>query len=200
MKMSKFEKKFANSQKHAEKTITIVDSLIEKIDHPDNITNVLETGCGIGLLASYFSNKYSWKIAGTDLDPDQIVRAKENNKENELVNFYESDAEHLPFGSNKFDLVLSSLVLHHIPAWNNVFTEINRVLKPGGHYIIYDVALLPVLTKKGFKNILEKHMGVYAVKDIADHLRKKNFEIVNEEKLKSTFLMNTFSVISSKIN
>jgi hypothetical protein len=48
MKMSKFEKKLVNSQKHAEKNKAIAGRLICGVE-PADIKNVLETGWGIGM-------------------------------------------------------------------------------------------------------------------------------------------------------
>ena len=43
-----------------------------------------------------------------------------------------TDAEHLPFGDESFDLVLGHAVLHHIPDLPRAFAEFERVLAPGG--------------------------------------------------------------------
>jgi ubiquinone/menaquinone biosynthesis C-methylase UbiE len=43
-----------------------------------------------------------------------------------------TDAEHLPFDDESFDLVLGHAVLHHLPDLDQAFREFRRVLRPGG--------------------------------------------------------------------
>lgn len=46
-----------------------------------------------------------------------------------------ADAMHLPFSDESFDLVTANMVLEHIEDPNAVFTEVARVLAPGGHFV-----------------------------------------------------------------
>jgi SAM-dependent methyltransferase len=48
-----------------------------------------------------------------------------------------ADAENLPFADNTFDVAIMDAVLEHIPNVANAFTEVARVLKPGGVFIGY---------------------------------------------------------------
>ena len=50
MKMGKLEKKFVNSKRHAQTNIELIERLFDRIDL-QNITNVLEIGCGAGITA-----------------------------------------------------------------------------------------------------------------------------------------------------
>jgi SAM-dependent methyltransferase len=51
----------------------------------------------------------------------------------------QADAAALPFASNRFGLVVSAAMLHHVVAWENVLAEAIRVLHPGGWLIGYDL-------------------------------------------------------------
>ena len=46
------------------------------------------------------------------------------------------DSEHLPFVDNFFDVVYCNDSFHHYPAPENVIREVQRVLKPGGTFLI----------------------------------------------------------------
>lgn len=50
-----------------------------------------------------------------------------------------ADAAHLDFADNRFDLVLSMAMLHHVGAWQRALTEAVRVLRPGGRLLGYDL-------------------------------------------------------------
>jgi ubiquinone/menaquinone biosynthesis C-methylase UbiE len=46
-----------------------------------------------------------------------------------------ADATHLPFSDDSFDVVTANMVLEHLENPGRVFTEIARVLSPGGHFV-----------------------------------------------------------------
>ena len=67
--MTKIEKQFVNSKKHAEKNFKLFEELFTQFDG-SGINKVLEIGCGIGAVAAYLSDKYGMKVIGTDVDPE----------------------------------------------------------------------------------------------------------------------------------
>ena len=185
MKLIKLEKVLVNSM--AKRNILTVEKLFSQIDL-NNIEEILEVGCGIGTLTSYLAEKYNWKVTGIDLDPEQIERAKKDNNANENLTFLEADVTKLPFENNGFDMALSCDVLHHIPNWYEALNEIRRILSPKAFYILNDLAL-PRFTAKIFKNC-----GVYAVKDITNHLKRNNFKVIDE----MNKFGGRFSIVSQK--
>ena len=52
------------------------------------------------------------------------------------------DATRLQFDDAQFDVVASSMVTHHLPHWETAFSEMIRVLRPGG-YLLYTDFMLP---------------------------------------------------------
>jgi cyclopropane fatty-acyl-phospholipid synthase-like methyltransferase len=79
--MGKLEKKFVNSKRHAQTNIELIERLFDCIDL-QNITNVLEIGCGAGITtAHHLHNKYNMSIIGTDVDLEQIMLVKKHHKE-----------------------------------------------------------------------------------------------------------------------
>jgi ubiquinone/menaquinone biosynthesis C-methylase UbiE len=97
----------------------------------------LELGCGTGFFT------LNLKLAGviddchvTDLSPGMVEVAKRNARELGFeVEGRVADAERLPYDDNTFDIVIGHAVLHHIPDLDLAFTEILRVLKPGGRFV-----------------------------------------------------------------
>lgn len=91
---------------------------------------VLDIGCGDGLFASII---YKDKIdVGLDLSLKEINLAK---KRNCYANFVNANAANIPFRDNTFGTIISNCVFEHIADLSHAFTEIFRVLKPGGKYI-----------------------------------------------------------------
>jgi ubiquinone/menaquinone biosynthesis C-methylase UbiE len=97
----------------------------------------LELGCGTGFFT------LNLKLAGviddchvTDLSPGMVEVAKRNAHELGFeVEGRVADAERLPYDDDTFDIVIGHAVLHHIPDLDLAFTEILRVLKPGGRFV-----------------------------------------------------------------
>ncbi len=188
MKMSKLEKIFVNPSAHT-RNIKTFEHLFSQIDL-SNVKQVLEVGCGIGVLSSYLAEKYGWEVTGIDLDPEQIARAKKEHKEKKYLKFLEADATKLPFEDNEYDLILSSDALHHIVSdWDKVLNEISRVLRPNGFYVLNDLAFPEF---KFFKKwSLPKD-------DIVNYMRRNNFKIIYEKKPNINIIGRRFSIIFQK--
>jgi len=100
------------------------------------------------------------KIIGIDFTDAMISKARNNAETLEFnnVEFRQGDIEHMPVTSNSADVVVSNCVLNLVPNKDQVFKEIFRVLKPGGHFSISDVVLVGKLPDK-LKNEAEMYAG-----------------------------------------
>jgi SAM-dependent methyltransferase len=91
-------------------------------------TRVLDLGCGrTGGIERF------WREArlAVGIDPDHQSLAERTQE----MAVLQSSGEHLPFAAAAFDMVVSVWVIEHLEAPDKVFTEIARVLQPGGHFI-----------------------------------------------------------------
>ncbi len=64
-------------------------------------------------------------------------KAKKENLKN--ITFVQGYAENIPFADNTFDIVFSRLAFHHFENAQSAFSEMVRVLKPKGKFVIVDV-------------------------------------------------------------
>ena len=163
MKMTKFEKRFVNRKKKADGNIKKVRQSLERLEI-EKINNVLELGCGLGFVSTFFSETYNMNIYGTDFDPDQIESARKIHPENNKLHFSVEDATQLNFKDSNFDLVLSQNVFHHIPNWQLSVNQIYRVLRPHGYFIWSDLTF-PKVIKKTFQPLVRNY-GVYTFEEI----------------------------------
>lgn len=62
--------------------------------------------------------------------------------------FVKGYAEELPFLDNSFDIVFSRLAFHHFTDVSAVFSEMVRVLKPGGRFVMIDMEAADELLRK----------------------------------------------------
>ena len=100
------------------------------------------------------------KIIGIDFTDAMIARARENAEKLGLnnVEFRLGDIEDMPVTSNKADVIVSNCVLNLVPNKHKVFSEVYRVLKPGGHFSISDIVLEGELPAK-WKEVAELYAG-----------------------------------------
>jgi arsenite methyltransferase len=127
---------------------------------------ILDVGCGNGLLAIAAAKKLQYgKAVGID-NWDQTLEYKyseQNFIKNaaiehvlERIEAVTGDAQKLPFDDNSFDIVMTSLMMHHVPDKQKAIAEMLRVLKPSGTLLIADVAAkryLPLLRSAEIDNI-----------------------------------------------
>ena len=109
---------------------------------PDG-AQILEVGCGPGLLSLRLARQHGFKVTGLDLDPAMMARARANtdrapNGEGRRPSFLVGDVAALAFPDGSFDLVISTLSMHHWADPAVGLAEIGRVLRPGGRALIWD--------------------------------------------------------------
>lgn len=103
--------------------------------------NILDTCTGTGDLALAIRNFYPQaRIAGIDFSVEMLrfANAKDRQKKSKII-FQEASVSNLPFEDNSFDGVTMAFALRNLkPDLLKVFTEIFRVLKPGGSFAFLD--------------------------------------------------------------
>lgn len=104
---------------------------------------VLDIGCGTGTLAITASRMVegNGEIVGVDASPEMLRRARQKARRSRApVEFQQGVVESLEFGDGRFDLVLSTVMMHHLPVnlRRRCAAEVKRVLKPGGRAMVVD--------------------------------------------------------------
>lgn len=120
----------------------------------------LGSGAGNDCFVARAETGESGKVIGIDFTEAMIAKAR-TNAENlgfNNVEFRHGDIEHIPVTTESADVVVSNCVLNLVPNKHNVFSEIFRILKPGGHFSISDVVLTGDLPQK-IKNAAEMYAG-----------------------------------------
>jgi ubiquinone/menaquinone biosynthesis C-methylase UbiE len=104
---------------------------------------VLEVGCGPGRLSIRLARQHGLEVTGLDLDPAMIARAQANtdraaNRGGRHPSFLVGDVAALGFPDRSFDLVVSTLSMHHWADPAAGLAEIGRVLRPSARALIWD--------------------------------------------------------------
>ncbi len=105
----------------------IADSLV-----PESPSDILDLGCGTGRFTRGLRERFSAHVTG--IDPS--IRMLSQAMRAQGIHYVQACAEALPLSSATVDLILLSMVWHHLRDRNAAATEMCRVLKRGGHLTI----------------------------------------------------------------
>jgi ubiquinone/menaquinone biosynthesis C-methylase UbiE len=141
---------------------------------------VLDVGCGTGSLAVIAKRRVgpAGRVKGVDASPEMIERARAKAAKAGLdVAFDVARAESLPVPDASVDVVLSTLMLHHLPAAvrERFAGEIRRVLKPGGRVLAVDFEP-PAKKPGGLISQLHRH-GHVPLREIAALLERAGLRL-----------------------
>lgn len=113
-----------------------------KIKIGDTVVD-LGSGAGNDVFVARQITGESGKVIGIDMTPEMIKRANLNKAELgfENIEFKLGDIENLPLEDDMSNVVVSNCVLNLVPDKAKAFSEIYRILKPGGHFCVSDIVL-----------------------------------------------------------
>lgn len=122
----------------------------------DSAPYVLDAGCGAGHTAIKVA-PHSGQVVAFDLSAQMLAQVESLAAERGLTNVQtrQGDVENLPFEDATFDIVTSRLSAHHWPNPGRALSEIARVLKPGGRFILSDIVASEQPTFDTFLQALE---------------------------------------------
>jgi len=103
---------------------------------------VLDVGCGLGGTARYLSEHYKCHVKGIDLTEEYISAGTKLTafaNQGDRVELIYGSALDLPYEDERFDIVMTQHVQMNIVDKHRFYSEIARVLKPGGRFMFHDV-------------------------------------------------------------
>ncbi len=107
---------------------------------PDMV--VYDLGCGIGGTARHIAHRYGAHVEGVDLTKEYVETGRTLNDRlnlSQAIRLHEGSVLSLPWESDSADLVTMFHVGMNIADKPALFAQVARVLKPGGHFALFDV-------------------------------------------------------------
>jgi SAM-dependent methyltransferase/uncharacterized protein YbaR (Trm112 family) len=127
----------------------------------------LDAGCGAGRWAIQVAKAGRSVVA---LDAGRSVELAHQNGRVWPIAGVQGDVAALPFADATFDFVYSLGVLHHVEQTDRAAAEIVRVLRPGGHFLVY---LYYALDNRG-----PVFRGIYGMADVLRRLLSRSPQAV----------------------
>ena len=164
------------------RTLTVEQALLKPGER------VLDVGCGTGGVTIPAKMQVGEKgsAAGIDPSPEMIAVARRKASDAGLeIDFRLGVIESLPYPDATFDVVTSSLMMHHLPHDLQVkgLAEIRRVLKPGGRLLIADM-MRPGTSfhERLFRSLVLHHGHVmrFGIEDLPELLKAAGFEDIKQ--------------------
>lgn len=123
----------------------------------------LGSGAGNDCFVARAETGETGKVVGIDFTPEMIEKARNNADRLGFnnVEFRLGDIENIPLMSNIADVVVSNCVMNLVPNKLKAFSEVQRILKPTGHFSISDIVLVGDLPEK-IKSAAEMYAGCVA--------------------------------------
>lgn len=136
-----------------------IPTVFAKIRKGDTVVD-LGSGAGNDCFVARALTGSAGRVIGIDMTEPMIEKANQNVKKlgYQNVEFRLGDIEEMPLESNSADVVISNCVLNLVPDKDKAFSEIFRILKPGGHLSVSDVVIRGDLPDK-IKNAAEMYAG-----------------------------------------
>ncbi len=174
---------------------TIANRLIESFEHIKiEPLSILDLGSGTGYGSRHLKQQFrKAQIYQADLSTEMLKKSRKQTSRFFSKNYFLcADANQIPFVKNSFDLVFSSLMLQWCNDPDAVFSEIKRVLKPGGVFLFasFGPDTLKELRASWQQVDDEVHVNIFAdMHDIGDSLIRNGMDapVLNIEHIVLTY-------------
>lgn len=144
--------------------------------------NNLEIGCGTGHWTSFFTAK-GFPVTAIDLSTEMLQNARK--KQVKDARFLQMDAHHLEFSDASFQNVFSIATLEFVQDPDKAWSEINRVLIPGGHFLIGGLNLHSPIGKHREQDPVLRNANFFTAE-----LLKQRLEKIGVAQIKGTLVMD----------
>ena len=144
------------------------DAQVELAGNGVRPLNILDVGCGTGANLEMLSE--FGEVEGVDISGEALTFCRERG----LENVKQGEAEALPFATSSFDLVTGLDVVEHLDDDQAGLKEMQRVLRPGGHALVFVPAFMFLW---GVQDDISHHRRRYTLDQLKQVMRRSGFRV-----------------------
>ncbi|MBP1968165.1 ubiquinone/menaquinone biosynthesis C-methylase UbiE [Virgibacillus natechei] len=166
--------------------------LVTKWLKPQSHMVALDVATGGGHVAKQLAPSVN-KIVATDITAEMLENTASHLSPITNIDYVIADAEDLPFLNHSFDIVTCRIAAHHFPNPEKFISEVQRVLKTNGKFLLIDNIASERMEHDHFYNSLEKmrdysHNRSLKVSEWRQLLTKYNLSIQDQQVKKKTLI------------
>jgi len=155
----------------------------------------LGSGAGNDIFIARAITGETGSLIGIDFTPEMIAKANQNKEKLGYTNveFKLGDIEEMPIVDNTADVIVSNCVLNLVPNKQKAFSEMYRILKPGGHFCVSDIVIkgeLPPELKKSAEMYAGCVAGAVQQDEYLKIISEAGFNNTEIKKVKTIHLPN----------
>ena len=185
-----------------EKMLQSITFFIE--DHLQDSTVILDHGAGTGAVSNYILTHCNANISIKAVD---ICKPMLNKIENPVIEKIVSTVENLPFSNNSFDIIVSRQCLHYVDDLDIAFSEIRRVLKPNGVFVLCQIVPFESETKDFWIKMMRIRQPLrkvfYSAEEWINHAKTYSLYLDNYVDMQLPYSVNAWAqlyTVDSKID
>ena len=157
---------------------------------PGSQEKILDIGAGSGRIAEFVRRVGRAEVYALDPNRKKIESMRKNYPD---IKGVLSSSDSIPYPDAYFDKVYSTMAVHHFPDQPKSFSELGRVLKPGGSLVIVDISAhtLPGRLARFFENgLLRSHLTLLSIMELKEMLERDGaFDVRETEQHSSTYFV-----------
>ena len=141
--------------------------------------SIVELGCGCGQIGRFLWDQGMSDLVGLDISTNMINEARKRNSDTK-IKFEEGDMLALPYDASSFVGVVAFYAIVHftIAELETVFSEVQRVLRPGGHFLFsFHVGEGSIHTTELFEVPVDVHFHFFGVDQIIELVHQAGLTI-----------------------
>ena len=147
-----------------------------------SVDRAIDLGCGAGRNAAVLLQKYpNAHVSALDYSPLSVEKTRKYNKDmvaKGRCSVLQGNVSDLRLPGESFGLVTAFETIYFWPGLERCFSQVNRILKPGGYFLICNESDGTDSTSKSFEKIIDG-MSCYTAKQIEKALTQAGFSKVN---------------------
>ncbi|MCG8566762.1 MAG: methyltransferase domain-containing protein, partial [Desulfobacterales bacterium] len=164
------------------------------LDNVEVGLSVADIGCGTGEMLSALNGRDRGALIGVDSSPEMLEQAKIRLFDARDIELRLGEAEYLPLKNKEVDVAVMSMVLYHIVEPEKAIAEVQRVLKPGGRFLLAD---FECHNKEEIKDIIGGTWMGFEIRQIEEWMEQTGFTLdaFKRYKVEKGLVIHLFSAV-----